>query len=133
VHPDFKLSNERSRLFTAHGKPLLRRFAVNATLDLEEHVDTTYSFAGERRLSLFGRQTSSGRGSSRPLLPLSLVELVVSIKGVGLHEAHVAGKMALQELPGSTVRVMERCRRWISATERPVVAAIGPNPAEDGL
>jgi hypothetical protein len=108
--------------------------AVNAALDLEEHVDTTYSFAGERRLYLSpGRQTSSGRGSSRPLLPLKLVELVVSIKGVGLHEAHIAGKMALRELPGATARVMERCRRWISATERPVVAAIGPNPAEDGF
>jgi hypothetical protein len=64
-----KIGNERPRLFTAHGKPLLRRFAVNAALDLEEHADTTCSFAGDRRLSLVspGRQTSSGRGSSRPL------------------------------------------------------------------
>src|SRR5664279_5768465 len=58
VHPDFKLGNERSRLFTAHGKPLLRRFAVNAALDLEQHVDTTYSFAGDRRLSCFTRSTN---------------------------------------------------------------------------
>jgi hypothetical protein len=30
AHPDFKLGNERPRLFMAQGKPLLRRFAVNA-------------------------------------------------------------------------------------------------------
>ncbi|MDB5566548.1 MAG: hypothetical protein JWP84_3114, partial [Tardiphaga sp.] len=41
------------RSFTARGKPLLRRFAVNAALDLEEHVDTTHGLAGYRRLSLF--------------------------------------------------------------------------------
>jgi hypothetical protein len=58
VHPDFKLGNERPRLFTAQGKLLLRRFAVNAALDLEEHVDTTYSFAGDRRRSLFTRSTN---------------------------------------------------------------------------
>src|SRR6202161_4971001 len=140
VHPDFKLGNERPRLFTATGKPLLRRLAVNAALHLEEHVDTTYSLAGDRRLSLFHQVDKlppavapAGRFKDRSRLPLSLVELVVSIKGICLHEAHIAGKMALRMLPGTTARVMARCRRWVFATERSVVADIGPNPTEDGL
>src|SRR6267378_6992297 len=140
VHPDFKLGNERPRLFTAHGKPLLRRFAINAALDLEEHVDTTYSFAGDRRLSLFHQVDKfppavapAGRFKDRSRLPLSLVKLVVSIKGIGLHEAHIAGKMALRMLPGTTARVMERCRRWVFAAKRPVIADIGPDPAGDSL
>jgi hypothetical protein len=29
---------------------------------------------------------------------LGLVELVISIKGIGLHQAHIAGKMALRVL-----------------------------------
>ena len=53
AHPDFKVGNERPRSFTAYGKPLLRRFAVNAALDLEQHVDTTHRLARDRRLSLF--------------------------------------------------------------------------------
>jgi hypothetical protein len=43
---------------------------------------------------------------------------------VGLHEAHIAGKMALRMLPGTTARVMERRRGWIFAAERPVVAEV---------
>jgi hypothetical protein len=140
VHPDFKIGNERPRLFTAHGKPLLGRFAVNAALDLEEHVDTTYSFAGDRRLSLFHQVDKlppavapAGRFKDRSRLPLSLVELVVSIKGIGLHEAQIAGKMALRMLPGTTARVIEHCRRWVFAAKRPVIANIGPDPAGDSL
>ncbi len=140
MHPDFKLGNERPRLFTAHGKPVLRRFAINAALDLEQHVDTTYSFAGDRRLSLFHEVDKfppavapAGRFKDRSRLPLSLVELVVSIKGIRLHEAHIAGKMALRMLPGTTARVMERCRRWVFAAKRPVIADIGPDPAGDSL
>src|ERR1700678_528004 len=109
AHPDLKLGNKRPRLFTAHGKPLLRRFAVNAALDLEQHVDTTYSFAGDRCLSLFHQVDKfppavapAGRFTDRSRLPLSLVELVVSIKGISLHEAHIADKMALRMLPGTT-------------------------------
>src|SRR5882724_4107603 len=127
--PAFKLANERPRLFTAHGKPLLRRFAINAALDLEEHVDTTYSFAGDRRLSLFHNVDKlppavapAGRFKDRSRLPLGLVELVVSIKGIGRHQAHIAGKMASRMLPGTTARVMERCRRWVFAAKRPVIA-----------
>ncbi|MBY9051556.1 hypothetical protein K7462_30205, partial [Pseudomonas fluorescens] len=43
-----------------------RAFSVDAALDLEEHVNATYSLAGDRRLSLGlpSRQTSSGHGSS---------------------------------------------------------------------
>src|SRR5712664_2914840 len=140
VHPDFKLGSERPRLFTAHGKPLLRRFAINAALDLEEHLDTTYSFAGDRRLSLFHQidklppaVAPAGRFKDRSRLPLRLVELVVSIKGIGLHEAHIAGKMALRMLPGTTARVMERCRWWVFAAKRPIIADIGPDPAGDSL
>src|ERR1700733_10776007 len=136
AHPDFKLGNERPRSFTAHGKPLLGRFAVNAALDLEQHVDTTHSLAGDRRLSLFHQVDKlppavapAGRFKDRSRLPLSLVELVVSIKGIRLHEAHIAGKMALRMLPGTTARVMERCRRWVFAAKRPVIANIGPDPA----
>src|SRR3954447_7062457 len=80
AHPDFKLGNERPRLFTARGKPLLRHFAVNAALDLEEHVDTAYSFAGDRRLSLFHQvdkfppaMAPAGRFKDRSRFPLSLV------------------------------------------------------------
>src|SRR3984893_16896178 len=105
AHPDFKLRNERPRSFTAHGKPLLRRFAVNVALDLEDHVDTTHSLAGDRRLSLFHQVDKlppavapAGRFKDRRRLPLSLVELVVAIQGIGLHEAHIAGKMALRML-----------------------------------
>src|SRR5882757_912562 len=100
-HPDFELGNDRPRSFTTHGKPLLRGFTVDAALHLEEHVDTTHGFAGYRRLSLFHQVDKlppavapAGRFKDRSRLPLSLVELVVSIKGVGLHEAHIAGKMA---------------------------------------
>jgi len=75
----------------------------------------------------------AGRFKDRSRLPLSLVELVVSIKGIGLHEAHIAGKMALRMLPGTTARVMERCRRWVVAAKRPVIANVGPDPAGDGL
>jgi hypothetical protein len=140
AHPDFKLGNERPRSFTAHGKPLRRRFAVNAAFDLEENVDTTYSLAGDRRLSLFHQVDKlppavapAGRFKDRSRLPLSLVELVVSIKGIGLHEAHIAGKMALRMFPGTTARVMERGRRRIRAAKRPVIANIGPDPAGDSL
>src|SRR5712664_3454896 len=140
AHPDFKLGNERPRSFTAHGKPLLRRFAVNAALDLEEYVDTTHSLAGDRRLSLFYQVDKlppavapAGRFKDRSRLPLSLVELIVSIKGIGLHEAHIAGKMALRMLPGTTARVMERRRRWVFAAKRMIIADIGPDPAGDSL
>src|ERR1700724_3804648 len=126
AHPDFKLGNERSRSFMAHGKPLLRRFAVDAALDLEEHVDTTHRLAGDWRLSLFHQVDKlpptvapARRFKDRRWLPLSLVELVVSIKGIGLHEAHIAGKMALRMFPGTTARVMERGRRRIRAAQRP--------------
>src|ERR1035437_1070458 len=140
AHPDFKLGNERPRLFTAHGKPLLRRFAVNAALNLEEHVDTTYSLAGDRRLSLFHQVDKlppavapAGRFKDRSRLPLSLVELVVSIKGIGLHEAYIAGKMALRMLSSTAARVMERRRRRIFAAKRPVIANIEADPAGDSL
>ncbi len=53
AHPDFKLGNERPRLFTAHGKPLVRCFAVDGTLDFEEGIDASHSLAGDRRLPLF--------------------------------------------------------------------------------
>src|SRR5260370_23890386 len=105
-------------------------------------VGTPYGFslAGDRRLSLFHQVDKlppavapAGRFKDRSRLPLSLVELVVSIKGIGLHEAHIAGKMALRMLPGTTARRMERRRRWVPAAERPVVADIGPDPAGDSL
>src|SRR4029077_3253296 len=111
-----------------------------AALDLEEHVDTTYSLTGDRRLSLLHQVDKlppavapAGRFKDRSRLPQSLVELVVSIKGIGLHEAHIAGKMALRMLPGTTARVMERCCRWVFAAKRPVIADIGPDPAGDRL
>ena len=34
AHPDIKLGNERPRSFTAYDKPLFRRFADNAALDI---------------------------------------------------------------------------------------------------
>jgi hypothetical protein len=95
----------RPRSFTAHDKPLFRRFAVNAALDLEQHVDTTHRLAGDRRLSLFHRVDKlppavapAGRFKDRSRLPVRLVELVISIKGIGLHEAHIASKMASRML-----------------------------------
>ena len=90
---------------TAYGKPLFRRFAIDGALDLEQDIDTPHGLAGNRRLSRF-RQVEelsaavapAGRFKDRSRLPLSLVELVVSIKCVGLHEAHIIGKMALRML-----------------------------------
>jgi hypothetical protein len=139
-HPDFELGNERPRSFTAHGKPLLRGFAVDAALDLEEHVDTTHGFAGYRRLSLFHQVDKlppavapAGRLKDRRRLPCSLVELVISIKGIGLHNAHIAGKMFSRMFPGTTARVMERCRGWVRTAKRAVIADIGPDPADNSF
>ena len=46
MHPGFEIGNERPRLFPAHGKPLLRRLAVDGTLDLEQDVDAPHGLAG---------------------------------------------------------------------------------------
>ena len=103
-------------------------------------VDTTYSLAGDRRLLLFRQveklppaMAPAGRFKDRSRLPLSVVELVVSIEGIGLHEAHIAGKMALRMFAGTIARVMERGRRRGFAAKRPIIANIGPDPAGDSL
>jgi hypothetical protein len=111
-------------------KPLVRRFAVDGALDLEQDIDASHGLAGNRRLSRFRQEELSaavaptGRFKDRSQLPLGLVELVVYIKGIGLHQAHIAGKMALRVLSSPVARVVEQGRRRIRAAKRPVIANI---------
>jgi hypothetical protein len=59
--------------------------------------------------------------------------VVVSIKGVGLDQADIAGQVALRMLSSPVARVIEQGRRRILAAKRPVVPYIGPDPTEDSL
>lgn len=84
---------------------MFRRFAVDGALDLEQDIDASHGLAGNRRLSRFRQveelsaaMAPTGRFKDRSRLPLGFVELVISIEGIGLHEAHIAGKMALRML-----------------------------------
>ncbi len=105
AHPDLETSNDRRGLLSTYRKPLFWRFAVDGALDLEQDIYASHSLAGNRRLARF-RQVEelsatvapTSRFKDRSWLPLGLVELVISIKGVGLHQAHIAGKMALRVL-----------------------------------
>src|SRR5258708_3078651 len=97
----------------AHGKPLLRRLAINRSLDLEEDVDTPQGLAGNRGFSRFRQveelsaaMAPAGRFKDRRRLPVAPVEVIVSVEGVGLHETDVAGKMALRVLSSPVARVV---------------------------
>ena len=64
---------------------------------------------------------------------MGLVELVVSIKGVGLHQAHIAGKISLWMLPPHDCASNGTPPPVGPDRQTAVIANIGPYPAGDSL
>src|SRR5208283_2151157 len=65
--------------------------------------------------------------------PRRVVECVVAVIGVGLHDSGPTGEMLLRVYASAIARIFEEGRRRLLAAKRPVVADIGPYPAGRGL
>ena len=139
TQPPLQFNDQGAATLLAHAPALLRRKAVDLTLNGEQDID-----ALDRRPpigALLSRARSNLAPAVRPArsfedqtwLAIGLVELVEAGVGVGLHQPGIAGQMLLWMLSATIRRIEEHGCRWIGSGKRAVVAHIGPEPAGPGL
>ena len=154
AHIDLKRLGQRLAQFLANGSALLRRFAIDGPLDVEQGVDASHNLDrnGRERDSLLARRLPSrvlleiGHGKERaagvdpaPRLDdwtrtsARQIKLAIPVKRVCLEQSGIAGQMALRMLAFAVARVIEHRRRRRCPTEWRVISDIDPTSADIGL
>jgi hypothetical protein len=138
----------------ANCSALLRRFAIDGSLDVEQGVDASHNLDrnGREHDSLLARRLPSrilleiGHGKERAagMDPASClddrtrtsvrqIELTIPVKRIGLEQSGIAGQMTLRMLALAVAGVIEHRRRRRCPTEWRVIADINPASAGIGL
>lgn len=139
AHPGLEFGDEGCDLLLPQGQALLGRQALDGALGRKDRVDPPHRLGGQRGTGDLGKleqlapaMRPAGGLGDRAGLAAWRVEFVEPGIGIGLQDALVAGQVALRMLAGTVTRVAERRRRRCWSGKGPVVAHIGPDPADDG-
>ena len=121
AQPGLQLADEWAAALVANAHALLRRHAVDLTLDGEQGIDALDRLDRDRSLvdarqieELAPRMCPAGRLDDLSRLAVGLVQSVEPGIGVRLHQAGVAGQMLFGMLAAAVARVEEHRRRRIA-------------------
>ena len=154
AHIDLQRLDQRPAQFLANGSALLRRFAIDGPLDVEQGVDASHNLdrnwrehdsllarrLPSRILFEIGHRKERSPGvdpasclNDRTRTSVRQIELTIPVKRVGLEQSGIAGQMALRVLAFAVAGVIEHRRRRRCPTEWRVIADVDPTSAGIGL